>query len=1368
MSEASGRVVGWLLTVACFWLATTGLLAQTISFLPGQPVSFSEGATNAVITIIRSPVTGTASVSYFTTNGTATAGADYVAVSGTLFFNNGEGSKTVTIPILQDTIAEPTETFFLVLTNQSGASLSANVLQLSILDDDTFFQFSSPTYSVSEGATNAVLTVLRTGGAPGAASVDVVTSDITATNGLDYTNVSLTLSFATGQTQANVSISIVDDFLIEGSETFRVSLTNAVGAAISGGSAIVTILDNDGPGGTLGFAVFNQQVDEGTNVVITVTRTGSTVLPVSVDVVVLNPNLNPVQPVSTNAIYGIDYNLTSGRGGTNSAVVTNFTVSLTLVFPAGSGFQTFTLNALNDTAVEVFETVLLSLQNATNGAVIDPPRSLMRVDINFNQQPPGAADRQYNFSSVINPNPGANNAVYATAAYTNRASTNFGKVIIVGDFTAVNSNVRNRVARLNPDGSLDGTFDPGTGADDAVFAVAIQPDEKVLIAGRVASYNSVGRAGVARINNDGSLDGTFDPGTGADAQVTAMALQTDGNIVLAGNFTHFNSIVRNGLVRLTTAGAVDISFDAGAGPNGTVYALGLSPNLAGTQTIYLGGDFTSVAGVPRPRVARLLPTGGVDGAFAPASGPDNTVFALLPGASSLMIGGAFTSYNQVARGGLARLNLDGSLDLTFYPGTGVVGSVYSISLQTNGQPVIGGEFISYNGTPRTNLARLYGNGVLDTSFLERFYNETQPGPNGSVQTVNVLPSGNVMIGGVFTLVGGGFTGQQVLPRYNVAQLIGGDILPVRNMAGNIGFSTNSFTIDENVVSGAVAIRLHRANGELGQVIASYQTVDGTAVAGRDYVSASGLVSWADSDTIVDRLIFVPIIDNKIVDGNRAFTIKITSVTSGGWGTDPALDFLDATTVTIVDDDSLPGVLGFSAPFYRVDESVGNATVTVNRTNGSVGAVSVQYATSPGTATPGADYSSRSGTLTFASGQTSRTFTVPILNDTIVEFEESILLNLTSPSGGATLGLTNSMILIESDDGGPGSIGFLTNQFVVAEASGRAVITVIRTSGTTGTATVDLLTYDLPPASSGVARAGLDYTTVSNRLTFATGVATQTVVVPITVDRLVEGDESFGVRLTNVTGGANLGVLSNVLVVVQDANSYGSLSLTSTNYVVNERTNAVYLTVVRSGGDTDAVSVQYYTTPGSAVAGVRYVATNGTLVFPDLVTTQYIVVPIIQDVIANPAETFLVTLSNFVKAAAGPNTNAVITVYDQQSLAAAAGTVDTSFDTSAASSGSVNAIALQSGNKLVIGGSFTNFNGIPLGRIARVNDDGTVDQTFLSGSGANAVINSIVVQTDQKILIGGVFTNYSGSGRTSLARLLPDGTLDSAFNPGSGP
>ncbi|MEN9573244.1 MAG: hypothetical protein RL514_1099 [Verrucomicrobiota bacterium] len=1456
----------WLLAAVLLPAAAWG---QTISFLP-LATSFTENATNAVVTIIRSPVTGVASVNYTTTNGTATAGplGDYLAVSGTLSFANGEGSKTVLIPILEDLVAEAPETFFFVLSSPSGATLATNVLALTIQDNDTFFQFSAPTYAVNEGQTNALVTVFRVGGAPGPASVDLFTTDITAVSGLDYTNVFVSLPFAVGQTQATVSIPLIDvaDGIPEGVETFRVSLTNAVGAVISGGSATVSITDNDGPGGTVGFQFAVAQVVEGSNIVINVLRTGPTALTVAVDVVVLNPNpatrTSPVLTVSTNAIQGTDYTLSDRTG------VVPF---VTLIWANGQGgAQSFTLDALNDTAVEAFETVLLGLQttSTTNfGPVIDVPRSVMRVDIDFNQQPPGAADRAYNVNSVFNPNAGANNAVYAAAAYTDPASTNFGKAIVVGDFTAVNAIARGRIARLNADGTLDLTFNPGTGADAFVNAVAIQSDGKIIVAGGFNAMNSVGRAGVARLNHDGSLDNTFTPGLGADGIVTAMALQADGTILLAGEFTHFNNFVRNRLVRLGTNGAVDAAFDAGAGPNGSIYAISLptagnttvpisasasgsgsdtnvinlgvnqgTMNLAfnafsiadnvrvyydgvllldstftsatnfsipfgpGTNTsitlivneglispgtvwtytgnvaisgssvqlIYVGGDFTSVAGSPRSRVARLLPSGAVDTAFAPSSGPNNTVFSLLASPASLLVGGAFNAYDGTPRGGIARVNTDGSLDATFYPGSGVVGSVYTIAAQTNGQPIIGGEFTSFNGTPRTNIARLYNNGVLDTSFLEKFYNQTAPGPNGFVNTAVLMPTGNVLIGGGFSLVGGGFTAAEVLPRYNFAQLIGGDILPARNMAGNVIFTAAGFSVDENAVNSAVAISLQRINGELGQVVVTYATEDGTGLAGTDYTATTGSLTWADSDQVVGRTIFVPILDNGTPEGNRTFTVRLTGISSGGWGTQPALGFQDATTITIVDNDFTPGVLGFSAPFYRVVENVGNATVTVTRTNGTVGSVSAQYATSPGTATPGNDYSSRSGTLTFASGQASRTFTVPILNDTGVEFEESIILTLSNPAGGATLGLTNALILIESDEAGAGSLSFQTNQFLALEATGQASITVLRTSGSVGAVSVNLLTYELPAASSGVARAGLDYTTVSTNLTFAAGVTSLTVAVPLTVDRLVEGAETFGVRLTNVVGGANLGTLADVRVVIQDANAFGSLSFSATNYVVSEATNTATVTVVRTGGDTDAVSVQYFTTPGTAVVGADFLLTNGTLVFPDTVTTGLIRVPILDDVVLDGSKTFSLTLSNFVKAGVGPITNTVVTINDDEAVAAPAGSVDTRFDTSAVTSGSVNAIAVQSGSQLIVGGAFTSLVGIPVQRIARVTDDGTVDLTFRSGTGANEVINTIVVQPDQKLLIGGAFTTYNAVGRPAVARLNADGSLDTSFNPGSGP
>src|SRR5262249_40131529 len=115
-----------------------------------------------------------------------------------------------------------------------------------------------------------------------------------------------------------------------------------------------------------------------------------------------------------------------------------------------------------------------------------------------------------------------------------------GRIVVGGRFTGVGGAGRGRVARLNADGSLDATFDPGSGANDGVRALVLQPDGRVLIAGQFTSVNGTPRNRIARLNADGSLDPTFDPGTGADAQVRTLALQSDGRVLAGGEFTNFN------------------------------------------------------------------------------------------------------------------------------------------------------------------------------------------------------------------------------------------------------------------------------------------------------------------------------------------------------------------------------------------------------------------------------------------------------------------------------------------------------------------------------------------------------------------------------------------------------------------------------------------------------------------------------------------------------------------------------------------------------------------------------------------------------------------------------------------------------------
>src|SRR5207249_5858764 len=111
-----------------------------------------------------------------------------------------------------------------------------------------------------------------------------------------------------------------------------------------------------------------------------------------------------------------------------------------------------------------------------------------------------------------------------------------GRILIAGDFTTVNWVARKGIARLNENGSLDMTFNPTPGANDEVLSVVAQPDGKVLLGGSFTNLNGAPRNRIGRLNSNGSLDATFDPGKGANIDVNSVALQLDGKVIIGGNF----------------------------------------------------------------------------------------------------------------------------------------------------------------------------------------------------------------------------------------------------------------------------------------------------------------------------------------------------------------------------------------------------------------------------------------------------------------------------------------------------------------------------------------------------------------------------------------------------------------------------------------------------------------------------------------------------------------------------------------------------------------------------------------------------------------------------------------------------------------
>ena len=410
-----------------------------------------------------------------------------------------------------------------------------------------------------------------------------------------------------------------------------------------------------------------------------------------------------------------------------------------------------------------------------------------------------------NEDGTIDPtfNPGANGLIQTLVLQPD------GKILIGGFFTMVGgggtgSTPRNRIARLNPDGTVDPAFNPG--ANSTVTALALQKDQKILVTGAFTNLGGAQRRSIGRLNSDGTLDPSFNPG--ANNSIRTVAVQADGKIVVGGDFTALGGgtgiTTRNFIGRLNPNGTVDIAFNPGADffvsvvalqLDGSILVGGLFNTLGGgsvgvnsrnhigrlrpdgsidpdfnpgtsglphviafqfDRKIIIGGAFSTFGGLSngRANIVRLYPDGSVESTLNVT--PNGPVFAVaIQGDGKILIGGSFTTVNGVAHRCIARINPSGSLDQSFQPqvlGGSLNGVVQSIAVQPDGKILIGGDFSSLDdGGPtqptRNNIARLNSNGTVDTTF--------DPGANNLVRSLSIQADGKILVGGLFTALGGG-------------------------------------------------------------------------------------------------------------------------------------------------------------------------------------------------------------------------------------------------------------------------------------------------------------------------------------------------------------------------------------------------------------------------------------------------------------------------------------------------------------------------------------------------------------------------------------------------------------------------------------
>ncbi|MEJ2691915.1 MAG: Calx-beta domain-containing protein, partial [Candidatus Thiodiazotropha sp.] len=317
---------------------------------------------------------------------------------------------------------------------------------------------------------------------------------------------------------------------------------------------------------------------------------------------------------------------------------------------------------------------------------------------------------------------------------------------------------------------------------------------------------------------------------------------------------------------------------------------------------------------------------------------------------------------------------------------------------------------------------------------------------------------------------------------------------------------------------------------------------------------------------------------------------------------------------------------FSESAYSVDETTDKLVVTVRRLGGSAGEVSVDYRTLADQASDGraADFVAQSGSLTFADGETIRSFEVGIIDDDLDEENESFYLSLDNPGGSALLSNQPEAVVPILDDDGPGVISFGAVNYAVNESHDRVSLGLVRSTGSEGAVSVEISLVD------DSARVDSDYLApVSETVHFASGEISKEITIPLVKDQVHEGNESFDVLLSVATGGARVGEPASTRVTILDDDpdrSITSLHLDAVNYLVGESAGEVRVTVLRSGNVDRMATVEYETLAGSAKAGEDFVTKKGSLLFRPKVTSKSITIPIKEDGVYEKESSFTLVLS----------------------------------------------------------------------------------------------------------------------------------------------
>ena len=1151
--------------------------AGTFSFL-----SANYFATNStvVIPVVRSNgLFGTVSMRCFATNGTAIAGTDYTGVTNfSLQFVSGVASNAYSVNILASGLVS---TNFIEKTiNLSLASLSGSA--------NAVFGVSNAVLNLINPNFQGYLTLTATNyvGSESAGSMNFVVNRVSGSAGQISVKYATTNGTAVnGANYIGTTNTLTWSSGDASPRTISVPLLNAglVGSSEYFYVRLFNPTNSAGLANSLFYVGIPGSITNSiTSATMTITNSDSYgTLQFSAPSYLVNESggYATITVVRTGGATGnVSINYTATNAATGAAVNgKNFVATNgVLNFITNQVAATFNVQILNDGVQDPANFFFnVTLSNPANASLGSPTNAVVNIlDVQAFNQAPGSTNGVFNTSIT------GGSGVQALALQTN------GLILVGGGFTSVNGTPQDNIARLNANGSLDGSF--GASISGPVQAVVCQADGNVLIGGTFTTVDGLLHNNITRVATNGVLDTTFNAGSGANGTVYALAqafLNNTNEIYVGGAFSAISSGPGNNsgssqnFARLFGSGTLDTAFNTGSGADGTVYAIAIYPtNSIYAGDVLIGGSFVHYNGSVVNGVARLTSSGSLDSTFNPGAAATNGVVntIAIQADDRILVGGGFTNFNGVAINNIIRLNTDGSTDTSFTAnvGSGANSSVNDIVLQPDNRILVLGQFTQFGGLSCNGVTRLLPTGAAD--FTINF----GLGANGPVNAGLIQPAN-----GIITL-GGSFSTYNGLPYNNIVQIYG---LSTTSQ-GVFTFSAGSYQVSETgIVAPITILRTGGTSGPnadgSGDVFVNFTTtnINNTAVDGLNYYDITTNLDFPAGESF--ETVNIPILDDTDSTTNSwTVYMSLYSPTApavlGGNYSDVPLNILNANSI-----------VNFLTAFTNVSETVagGIANIEIARqgdTN-NISYISFFTTTNGSTAIPGIDYYPTNETLQFDPGVSLAAAQVIIISNATPE--KAVGLFLTNPVDTLLFAPSNSTLTINNVNS-PGELSFASPNYTVNESSSIAVVTVDRQFGSAGNVFV---TYSTVP---GTAQPTINYTPIiGGQLEIESGFTSGNISVQLLHNNPPQAPVSFSIVLSNATDNATLIPPTNTTVTIYDDVNTGVAFLNATN-TFSETNGTILVPVQRLGNTNSAFTVQFFTTNETALANVNYLSNSGTINF----------------------------------------------------------------------------------------------------------------------------------------------------------------------------